>query len=440
MKSNILSFVLFLVAGFGSAAQLQAQTIFTSNAGGGKWGTASTWTVSGDNNGHTFPTNPTTTRQQEASNEVIIINSPVVLDQDYSIGGKDGMLTITSTGSLIQDAPGRTLSFGSQSGPDKMRLVTEGRLEVSSLTFYKADADINAPLEVACSITLANQSTLNIDSRVEIAGNLILLQGNPSIISTSGSSGVGGELFIDGCVMTQGNGRGLVKDLFDAGLSVCIKGQGTDCGVADIPNLTCNQFASEYIAKNACGNPLPVQLVSFKARNVGRQVQLDWATAQELNSASFAVERSLDGRAFQTVATVKAAGNSSVARTYTSIDATPNQGTNYYRLRQTDLDGTVAYSQVVAVDVNIAGARQEMAVYGTPTTISVDMQTAGTWQSIRVMDALGRVLRTEQLPSGLTGAISRQIHLGQSAPGGIYIVQALTSEGILSKRVMLRSE
>lgn len=435
MKTNILSFVLFLGATFGVSSQLQAQTIFTSSKPG-NWNDAATWTKSGDASAASYPGVPSSSRGKDATNEIIVINTAVVLNQDYTVEGRDGKLTITSAGSLIQDTPGRTLSFGSQTGPDQARLMTEGPLQVSSLNFYKADADINAPLEVACSITLANQSTLNIDSRVEIDGNLIVLQGNPSITSSLDGSA---QLSIDGCVMTQGNGRGLVKDLFDAGLSVCIKGQGSDCGVAGIPNLECNPYAAEYITKSNC-NPLPVQLVSFAARSQGRQVFLNWSTATELNSASFTVERSTDGRAFQAVTKVNAAGNSATPRNYSITDVSAKQGTNYYRLRQTDIDGTVAYSQVAAVEVSAAGAGQEMAVYGTPSLLNIDVQTAGTCSAIRVMDAMGRVLRTEQMPTGQTGNFSRQMPLGQQALGGIYIVQAFTSEGMLSKRVMLRNE
>ncbi|PJJ48118.1 hypothetical protein [Hymenobacter chitinivorans] len=435
MKSHILSFVLFLALSAASFGQAYAQTTFTSKPGGGKWTDASTWTVTGTTTGQTVPTDPTIARGKE-TNEVIVINSAVVLNQDYAVTGPDGMLTINAGGSLVQDVAGRTLSFGSQSGPDKMRLVTNGVLNVSSLNFYKADADINAPLEAACSITLANQSSLIIDSSVNIDGNLILLQGNNSV--ESGNLDGAGQVFIDGCVMTQGNGRGLVKDLFGNNLQVCIKGQGSDCGTTGIQGLTCNEFALEEVAQNACAAPLPVQLVSFAARPQEGRVLLSWATASELRSAAFTVERSADGRQFEPVATVEAAGSSNTLRTYSSLDARPLPGLNYYRLRQTDTDGTWSLSRILTVNMQgNAAAPAALEVYGTAALLNVDLQTAGVCQAIRVLDNMGRVLRTEQMPAGLTGSINRQLTLDRSVPGGVYIVQALTSQGMVSKRVML---
>ncbi|GAB3307248.1 hypothetical protein [Hymenobacter tenuis] len=435
MKTNILSFVLFLAGTLGGLSQTQAQVRFVSTSEG-NWNNPAIWEVDGVAGTQRYPGD-----SKSSSDEIVVIGSAVKLTQNYAVTGKAGMLTITENGSLTEDQAGRKLDFGSQSGPDQLRLVTNGPLTVSSLNFYKADADINAPLEAACSIMLANQSTLNVESRVSIEGNLVLMQGNNSITNESGTVEGTGELAIEGCVMTRGNGAGLVKGLFDAGLKVCIKGQSSDCGIAELQNMDCNSYALEAITVNGCAGPLPVQLVSFDGRLQGNRVQLNWSTAAELQSASFTVQRSADGKSFEDVATVRAAGTSTSVRNYTATDASPRQGVNYYRLRQTDLDGTTAYSQVVPVEVSSARlAQQAMSVYGNQSVMNIDMQIGGVCQSIRIMDNMGRVLRTEQLPAGTTGAFSRQVTLGQQAPGGVYIVQAFTSEGTVSQRVLLRNE
>ncbi|MBX0292908.1 hypothetical protein K3G63_20870 [Hymenobacter sp. HSC-4F20] len=438
MKTSILSLALVAATSIGLAGRAHAQTTFTSKPGGGKWSDPNTWVVTNGSNGRLAPTPPATTRTQAATNDIIVITSAVILNQDYSVTGDEGKILIAAGGSLVEDAPGRTLSFGSQNKPDETRLVTNGVLRVSSLSFYKADADINAPLQATCSITLANQSTLNVDSNVAIDGNLVLLQGN-SYITTDASASA--SLSIDGCVMTQGNGRGLVRNLFDTDLRVCIGGESSDCGVAatGVKGLECNSYATEQISLNGCARPLPVQLVSFTARSQGSGVQLNWTTATELHAASFTVERSADGTSFQPVTTLQAAGTSTTTRTYSATDAIPAVGTRYYRLRQTDLDGTVAFSQVVPVVASTGGlAQQEMAVYGTATALTIDMQLTGVCEAVRIMDSMGRVLRTETLPAGQTGTFRRQVTLGPSAPGGVYIVQAITSTGVVSRRVLVQ--
>ena len=94
--------------------------------------------------------------------------------------------------------------------------------------------------------------------------------------------------------------------------------------------------------------PLPVTLVSFAAQASGPDALLSWATAQELNSASFVVERSADAVSFVPVATLPARGTSTQRTDYRTTDKNAGRqpGTRYYRLRQVDQDGTVAYSDV----------------------------------------------------------------------------------------------
>jgi hypothetical protein len=290
--------------------------------------------------------------------------------------------------------------------------------------FLKADALINAPLTATCSITIANQSTLMVASEVNIEGDLIVLQGNPSLEGT-------GALAIDGCVRTQS--RGKLNGLFGPNLRVCVQGQATACSSNTDPSLECNPNALEAIAINGCG-PLPVELISFAAKYVNEQVELSWATAMERASANFTVERSQDGRQFEAVSVVPAAGQSSTTRSYSSVDRTPRAGISYYRLKATDTDGTFSYSNVAVVQAG--KGTQALAVYGNLSSLNVDLRSPGTCRAIRVLDSMGRVVYTEQLSSEASGTFSRTIPLRTSV-AGIYIVQAMTSTGMMSEKILL---
>ena len=98
---------------------------------------------------------------------------------------------------------------------------------------------------------------------------------------------------------------------------------------------------------------LPVSLLYFKAKATqnteGNAVGLAWATASELNAKNFKIERSRDLKAFELVATVKAAGNTTAQQEYTLTDPKPSFGTSYYRLTQIDFDGTPHFYNPVAV-------------------------------------------------------------------------------------------
>jgi hypothetical protein len=162
-------------------------------------------------------------------------------------------------------------------------------------------------------------------------------------------------------------------------------------------------------------NPLPVELVRFSATRQLGGVRLAWATATEKNSDYFEVQRSLDGRTFVAVERVAARGNSSQQHDYTALDAQAPASRLYYRLRQVDLDGTVAFSPVVSVASTEAQA--EFAVYPNPTTdrLTVDLPAAGG-RTYRVINALGQVLA-----QGAADAANASVDVRRLAAGTYFL-------------------
>lgn len=89
---------------------------------------------------------------------------------------------------------------------------------------------------------------------------------------------------------------------------------------------------------------LPVTLTAFQAKTSGTAVLLNWETAQETGNDYFEIERSTDGAGFEIVSEkIQSTGDSRTAQRYQWVDKTPAPGLNYYRLKQTDLDGTVHF-------------------------------------------------------------------------------------------------
>ena len=119
---------------------------------------------------------------------------------------------------------------------------------------------------------------------------------------------------------------------------------------------------------NISTTPLPIELLSFTAEAVDdRSVQLDWVTASELNNHHFTVQRSMDMQQWQEVATIAAIGNSIVTTAYTLVDEAPHSPICYYRLQQTDVDGTTTTSDAVAVRIGDLGTMAPF-VYPNPST------------------------------------------------------------------------
>lgn len=141
---------------------------------------------------------------------------------------------------------------------------------------------------------------------------------------------------------------------------------------------------------------LPVELISFTASPSGKQVLVEWVTATERSNKYFLVERSADGQHFEPIGMVNGAGDAQAATRYSFIDESPLEGVSYYRLQQTDLDGTTNFSDVVPVMF-----REQRSVFAV-------MEESGDWVlgglpeegEWHLVDMLGRVLAQETIMPG----------------------------------------
>jgi hypothetical protein len=99
---------------------------------------------------------------------------------------------------------------------------------------------------------------------------------------------------------------------------------------------------------------LPVELVSFSAKNINNEIHLNWATATQLNNFGWNVERRLisGNEGWSIAGTVTGAGTNSVKTAYSFTDKVTLNGTFDYRLKQIDQDGNFTYSNTVSVTVD----------------------------------------------------------------------------------------
>lgn len=92
---------------------------------------------------------------------------------------------------------------------------------------------------------------------------------------------------------------------------------------------------------NSTLNPLPVSFIDFSVKDREKDLIFDWKVAQEENNDFFTLEESTDLLNWNLVATVPSKGNTSSVRSYDFYTDIPSQS-RYYRLSQTDLDGSHA--------------------------------------------------------------------------------------------------
>lgn len=96
---------------------------------------------------------------------------------------------------------------------------------------------------------------------------------------------------------------------------------------------------------------LPVELVLFNGYNRDEGNYLNWRTATEINNDYFTIDKSADGENWFELARVDGSGNSTNSIHYEYTDSDPYDLT-YYRLAQTDYDGTSEEYKVIAVKRN----------------------------------------------------------------------------------------
>lgn len=181
---------------------------------------------------------------------------------------------------------------------------------------------------------------------------------------------------------------------------------------------------------------LPVELISFSASRKENGVVCSWKTAQETNNDFFAVERSTNGRTFETVGTLKGKGTTSQAAAYTFTDLQAPASLVYYRLRQADFDGTTTYSSLVAV-----AAAKTKGLYATlapnPTSGQVVLQ-AVTPQAekvqISVWNTKGQLV-LEKTVSAAALQTGYPIDLQQQA-NGIYLVKVVAGQEVVTLRAV----
>lgn len=172
---------------------------------------------------------------------------------------------------------------------------------------------------------------------------------------------------------------------------------------------------------------LPVELLLLEATPTEGTVELHWATGSERNSDHFVVERSRNGKEFEAIGTVDAAGSSSQRIDYLFVDPAPFQGANYYRLRQVDQDHHEDMSNIV---VAMFGGSSHLLLFPNPTTgelfLTLPPTKAEGPMMIGITDVMGRLVHTRTIAAGVGSALSIST---DELPSGAYLLSVADQSG-----------
>lgn len=183
---------------------------------------------------------------------------------------------------------------------------------------------------------------------------------------------------------------------------------------------------SGFFVSNA--DPLPLKLISFSANAAEDVVNLEWTTAEEVNTSHFEIHRSADARNWQVLPGQPPAVGSG-GHLYDATDADPLSGVNYYRLKMIDLDGSYAYSHIAA-----ASHRSDLRlqIFPNPAT-----------RVIRAVLTRGGDGKAELFHLGGTLVVSQDLIDGKvvmqvgSLPKGLYLIRIREQENVWTRRVVI---
>ncbi len=188
-------------------------------------------------------------------------------------------------------------------------------------------------------------------------------------------------------------------------------------------------------------NPLPIELVNFTATpDYGKKVvDLRWQTASETNNDFFTLEKSKNGTDFRPFATELSKaekGSSQQLLNYQLYDNEPFGGLSYYRLKQTDLDGTSKYSKIVPVRFEHVTGEDRFMVYPNPTEGGLlnvqflDSQIKNG--TIVIYDMLGKLMLYQNTENQSADLIS--LHFREKLPAGSYIIRIISNDKVYTKK------
>ncbi|TVQ12838.1 MAG: T9SS C-terminal target domain-containing protein [Bacteroidetes bacterium] len=201
---------------------------------------------------------------------------------------------------------------------------------------------------------------------------------------------------------------------------------------SSIPFSTFGQITFGSASGN---NPFPIELLYFTARAEDDHVSLLWATASEINNDFFTIERSMCGGEFEPIAYLPSQapyGNSNQTLSYQWEDTDPLKDIAYYRLKQTDYDGSFEYSGIVAVSFTQKG-ETELKVYPNPNrgdgfNLIASGILPGLPATLTITDMLGNRVYSQILFGDENGIAGKRMDGEIQLAPGVYLV-SLTGEG-----------
>jgi len=291
-------------------------------------------------------------------------------------------------------------------------------------------------------------SPLTWDTGVPICGDSIhILSGDEVTVAVQqdySACGTPMVLTIDGTLRFPSNGPKLRLPagstiIVNTGGLITAPGGGNGNKISIGPDWVWEKIDGDvngYTCFGACG-PLPIEILSLEALPHDRSICINWITLTESNNDYFTIERSTDAVNFSEVIQIDGAGNSNWIIEYSVKDTEPLSGITYYRLKQTDFDGTYSYSPLVSVEAYFPRfANPILTSEDLVITLSNLKENDQVHIELRNMDA--ELNQLEHFTAMQDGEQSFTLNTGGRLVPGLYFISISSASGFETKKLLIQ--
>ncbi len=312
---------------------------------------------------------------------------------------------------------------------------SEGSLSVSNaspvLTVYDTlyvDGDLSLGSSASMNVPSGGILVVNGDLTIEGGFNLendgeLVVVGNYNVVGGSTVTN-NQDIYVFGTTEVSGGGKVNGCDAYN------VEECDPKATIQNDVNLESNN--SDLYAFVTSGGVLPVTLLYFTVQLECNEPVLSWGTASELSNDYFTIEKSNDGKDFFEIGVVRGAGDSNTRLDYVFTDSEAATSRAYYRLSQTDFDGTHVLLGVATVG---ASKQSALTLANNPVPAGDSyLEVVGATADMvwKVYDLYGR------LQSNGTFIGSRSLPVG-ALESGVYIVRVQNEQGhVSSNRFIVR--
>ncbi|HQW12506.1 MAG TPA: T9SS type A sorting domain-containing protein, partial [Saprospiraceae bacterium] len=343
-----------------------------------------------------------------STDKLILTNGKLALG-NYNLYVLSTITGGTATNYVVTDGTGRLIRTLSSVGPHKFPVGSTASYQPAELTFVSAPTSNIAAGFISADPGYSGLPLMETDA-IDQIGRTGYWELN-SAITQNYTAVFTANNFPD--VINYSKLHLLKRDLpggwFLDGTHILATGSNASATVSRSGMSGFSQFA----IGGENGVALPVRFISFTGKTLPFGNQLNWMVADEVNNKGFEIERSTSVGDFRTIGFVASQTDVSIrTNSYHYTDVTTAAQGNFYRLKQIDVNGGYAYSNIIFLkDVD-----SKIVVYPTLVTDMLTVSGAISGDQGVIYDAQGMQVERFEISGSET-----KVDLSR-LPSGTYII------------------